>query len=128
VSRSVLVRLYETFVNDFSLTSTNLTKKFLFPIHFWAFLGEKQIFFRSIVLVFGFQHKCSIFGKKYAEYSVKTNYLADTEYSVSVKSQIFGYLVRPVVGCSLFMTPQTSLWVCVFICVLEYIVYGIQLL
>jgi hypothetical protein len=28
----------------------------------------------------------------------------------------------------LFMTPQTALWVCVFICVLEYIVYGIRLL
>jgi hypothetical protein len=37
--------------------------------------------------------KYSVFGKKKAEYSVKTNYSADNEYSVSVKSRIFGYSV-----------------------------------
>jgi hypothetical protein len=63
VSRSVLVRLYERFVNDFSLTSTNLTKKFPFPICFWAFLGEKRFFF---VQKFWY----SVFGKN-VRYSVK---------------------------------------------------------
>jgi hypothetical protein len=56
-------------------------------------LLQETIFVRPKVEVFGFWQKSPLFGKKIAEYSVKTNYSADTDYLVSVKSRIFGYLV-----------------------------------
>jgi hypothetical protein len=45
----------------------------------------------SKYFVFGKNVRYSV--KKSAEYLVRTNYSADTEYSVLVKSRIFGYSV-----------------------------------
>jgi hypothetical protein len=69
---------------------------------------QLTIFIRPKDKIFGIQQKKkghnlvkSTPNIRYAEYSVKTNYLADTKYSVLVKSRIFGYSVRPVKGRSL---------------------------
>jgi hypothetical protein len=46
---------------------------------------------KKVLVFFGKIVRYSV--KKYVEYSVKTNYSSDTEYSGSVKRQMFRYLV-----------------------------------
>jgi hypothetical protein len=73
-----LVRLCEQFLNDFQPYKP-FEQEFPenpYSLFVHTFLADRPAENRT--KVFGFWQKCPIFVEKYAKYSVKTNYSADT--------------------------------------------------